>query len=348
MKRFKEGSVEFYAPEGDATKKLPVFYNPVMEFDRDLTIAILRAFGGESYCDALAGSGIRGLRAAKEAGFKDLVLNDQSPEAVNLIKKNLKANDISGKAFCEDINLMLRKFKCEKFDVIDIDPFGSSIVALDSALRTINRKKGLLCMTFTDTAPLCGVSIKTCQRRYGARPLRSSYAKEAGLRILIAACVRMAGKYDFSLKPMFCYNRRHYFRLFLRTMNGIEKANKVLDNIGYLQHCFKCDWREYAQIDRFNDNCPVCNNQLNWAGPLWTDKFADDKFEVVSENERVNKLVQMVKKEQGITLPYFDLHHLAELNKTTAPKKRDTLERVNGVQTHFSKTGIRSPEVFNL
>ncbi len=349
MKTFSEGKIEFCAPEGDATKKLPVFYNPEMEFDRDLTVAIARAVGGRKYADALAGSGIRGMRACGEAGFKELFLNDSSPDAINLIKRNLMKNGIEAEVSCEDVNLFLRRFRCEKFDVIDIDPFGSSIVALDSALRAVKRKGGLLCLTFTDTAPLCGVSVKTCQRRYDARPIRTSYAKEVGLRILIGACARMSGKYDFSLKPLLCYNRRHYFRLFLQTENGIQKANKALEPLSYLQHCFKCDWRGYANVGRFLESCHHCGAELAWAGPMWAGQFADAGFceKLESDNPKIEELAGLIAREQEVSEPFYDLHHLCKLRKSQCVPKSQAIENVHkkgkkASETHFSRWGIRS------
>ena len=349
MRRFHEGEVDFYAPEGDATKKLSVFYNPVMTFDRDLTVAMLRAHGGRSYCDALAGSGVRGMRAAKEAGFKDLFFNDSSEEAAALIETNLKGSGVAGSVSCEDVNLFLRRFRCDKFDVIDIDPFGSFIVALDSALRAIKRKNGLLCLTATDTAPLCGVSIKTCQRRYDARPIRTSYAKEIGLRILIGACARMVAKYEFALRPFFCYNHRHYFRLFLATENGMKKADDMLAQVSYVQHCFKCDWRRYAKVDRLEDKCPKCGAKLDWAGPLWAGRFSNFTAweKPPTASQEVLDLLELVAGEQDIATPFYDLHHLSKMRRVPCPPKRDVMEKLrkaghNAAETHFAKTGIRS------
>lgn len=342
---FTEGSVSFEAPKGDATKKMPVFYNPAMEFDRDLTVSILRAVGGDRYCDALAGSGIRGMRAFGEAGFREVYFNDSSPEAVRLIGRNLEKNGISAHVFREDVNLFLRRFKSDKFDAIDIDPFGSFMPALDSALRAVKRKGGLLCLTATDTAPLCGVSVNTCLRRYGARPMRTSFCKEVGLRTLIGACARAVAKYDFALRPLFCYNRRHYFRLFLQAERSMKAANSMLREMAYLQHCPKCDWRGYAKVDRFREKCD-CGGLLNWGGPLWSGRFADPKLKAKSGNEKVDDLLKTVKEEQKITLPFFDLHHLSELNRCLTPKKKTVMGSLKkATETHFARTGIRSDEL---
>ncbi len=348
---FREGEVSFEASqaEGQVTKKLPVFYNPEMEFDRDLAVAIARAVrrahGGYKYCDALAGSGIRGMRAVKEAGYTELCLNDCAPVAVKLMRENLKRNKIKAEVHSEDINLFLRGFKCDKFDAIDVDPFGSFIGALDSALRAIRRDGGLLCLTATDTAALNGVSKNACRRKYDALPIRTSFAKEVGLRILIGACARAAAKYEFAVRPLFTYARRHYFRLFLMTENGASRADKMLEEISYLQHCLKCDWRGYAGVDEFEAVCPNCgaSGALQWAGPLWKGRFADPKLKVESGNPKVGELVELVKGEQKITLPFFDVHRLCELSRRAAPKKADVMASLkNSAKTHFCQTGVRS------
>ncbi len=346
---FTEGSVSFEAPRGEITKKLPVFYNPVMQFDRDLTVAVLKEFGGKSYCDALAGSGIRGMRASKEAGVKEVYFNDLNPKAVKLIEDNLKKNSIKGNVSALEANLLLRSLEHGNLDIIDIDPFGPFIPFLDSALRVVNRRKGLLCLTATDTAPLCGVTAKTCIRRYDAKPLRTSFAKEVGLRILIAVCARATAKYDFAIRPLLCYNHRHYFRLYLATDNGVDASDAMLGKISYLQHCKACDWRGYAKINAFKETCPECGSKLDWAGPLWCAEFAESSFcrKLKTGNKPVMKMLGLIEKEQKLLTPFYDIHHLCELRKSPlVPRKRDIIASLpEATETHFADTGIRSKTI---
>ncbi|OYR61163.1 tRNA (guanine(10)-N(2))-dimethyltransferase, partial [Halorubrum sp. E3] len=62
-----------------------VFFNPTQELNRDVTVATLRAYRDRepraaSYLDAMAASGIRGVRAAAE-GY-DVTCADVDDEAV--------------------------------------------------------------------------------------------------------------------------------------------------------------------------------------------------------------------------------------------------------------------------
>ncbi|NOY11532.1 MAG: tRNA (guanine(10)-N(2))-dimethyltransferase, partial [Archaeoglobi archaeon] len=49
-----------------------VFYNPRMEFCRTADMEVFRHLRSKSYLDALAASGVRGIRAMLEAGFENV------------------------------------------------------------------------------------------------------------------------------------------------------------------------------------------------------------------------------------------------------------------------------------
>ena len=129
-------------------------------------------------CDGLAASGIRGLRLAKElAGDTQVTINDSKETAFDLIQENIQRNTLkNATASHMDLNVLLAR---ERFHSIDIDPFGSPISFLDSAMRSII-PGGLLACTATDTAPLCGVFPEVCHRRYAAWPLHGPCMHEIG------------------------------------------------------------------------------------------------------------------------------------------------------------------------
>ncbi|MCE7697592.1 MAG: hypothetical protein K8E24_001645 [Methanobacterium paludis] len=62
-----EGKVTIKVPQFEkVSAKAPVFYNSVMELNRDLSVVAVTVFRGEidhdiSICDAFGGTGIRGL-----------------------------------------------------------------------------------------------------------------------------------------------------------------------------------------------------------------------------------------------------------------------------------------------
>jgi tRNA (guanine26-N2/guanine27-N2)-dimethyltransferase len=109
------------------------------------------------------------------------VVNDLNPLAVELARENVTENALSNVHVCkDDANLLLRKCR-GKFDVIDIDPFGTPSPYVDSAASSL-KAGGMICVTATDTSALCGTYKKPCIRKYSAKPLKNEYCHETGLR----------------------------------------------------------------------------------------------------------------------------------------------------------------------
>ena len=77
-----------------------VFYNPVQEFNRDLSIAVLNEYaapvdGGITILEALSATGLRTIRYAKEVNnVRKIVANDLAKSAVETIEKNVAKNNV--------------------------------------------------------------------------------------------------------------------------------------------------------------------------------------------------------------------------------------------------------------
>lgn len=270
--------------------KAPVFYNPRMELNRDAAVLALRAYQkrvGKTLrvCDPLTGCGVRGLRFAREVdGVEIAVLNDLSSPAVELARFNAQRNGLSDRVVVENVEAraLLSRYAWEmRFDVVDLDPYGSPAPFMDSALTAL-RGDGLLALTATDTAPLCGVNPRACVRKYFGRPLRTEYCHELGLRLLVGSVAVSAARYDLGVDVAFSHSTDHYLRAYLRVGRGAERANDSLASMGYVLHCFRCLNRRVARgsasalpLDR---RCDVCGEEMEVAGPLWLGVLADRSF----------------------------------------------------------------------
>jgi len=184
-----------------------VFFNPTQELNRDITVAVLRAYRereprAETYLDAMAASGVRGVRAAAE-GY-DVTCADVDPDAVALAEENLASNNLAGETVNRDVNAVLHE---TVFDVVDVDPYGTPIPFADAAFANA---RNLVCVTATDTAPLCGAHLQSGIRKYGAVPRNTDYHPEMGLRTLVSALVRTAARYDTAARPILSHVSRHY------------------------------------------------------------------------------------------------------------------------------------------
>ncbi len=296
LKEIKEGKVVILGPRLELYSDknriepcwAPIFYNPAMKTDRDISVAFLYAFQRVTnrklrICDALSATGVRGLRYAKEvANVERVVINDINELAYNLMKVNIEKNGLKGivSAFHADANVLLAHFarKGKRFNVVDIDPFGSPVPFLDNAIRAVENK-GLLCVTATDLAPLMGVFRKACIRKYSAIPLRCILSREAGLRILIGYTVRIGAKYGLKVTPLLSYSRRHYMRLFLNIRIGKKRADESLGKLGYIAFCPRCG-RVYIEKHPFalEKNCKKCLSKVEIGGPLWLGELGDENI----------------------------------------------------------------------
>ena len=98
----EEGLTKIEFPEYEkVSSAAPVFYNPHMELNRDLSILAIQVFQKEqdreiNICDLFGGSGIRGVRYKNEIdGVGDVSINDISETANHYERHNMKQPTIT-------------------------------------------------------------------------------------------------------------------------------------------------------------------------------------------------------------------------------------------------------------
>jgi tRNA (guanine26-N2/guanine27-N2)-dimethyltransferase len=357
------------SPSEYAPSKAPVFYNPVMELNRDLAVLALQAYQKTikreiSVCEPLAGCGIRGIRFAKEVeGVQKVLMGDINKRAFKLANYNVRMNGLSESVTVknEDANRLLADYAAprKRFDAVDIDPFGSPAPYLDSAIRAL-RNDGLLALTATDMAPLCGVHPKACVRKYGGKPLRTEYCHELAVRLLAGCLATTAAKYDIGVNVVFSHSSNHYIRVYATIEYGAKKADESIKSMGYILHCFNCFHRETAKEPFFIEHpgkCSECNSTLGMAGPLWLGKIFDKRFCELMEEEaekrmfklggRVKKILALIEGEAEMQFSYYVTDKLCERLNLPSPPVRKIVEnlRKEGFQaslTHFDPKGVRT------
>ena len=369
LKAVKEGLADVLVPaeEARAPRKAPVFYNPVMALNRDIAVLALRAFQKRSgrpvrACEPLCGCGIRGIRFALEVrGVEEVVMGDLNPRAVSLTERNVRRNGLAGRArvVLSDANALMTAFSApgKRFDYVDLDPFGSPSPFLDSAIRCV-RNGGLLAVTATDMAPLCGVYVAACARKYGAIPMRVGYAKELALRILVGALARVAAAHEVGVRPVVCHATDHYARAYCIVQRGAGKASESVAELGYIAHCPVCHEREvvHGLIWSGDWACPACGSRRLVAGPLWTGQLFEPGFceEIASElgeaswiGRRARKLVALLREEAGGPPTYFPLARLCDELQVPTPPVSAVVEALRergwwASRTHLDPQGVRT------
>lgn len=198
----KEGKAEILFPKKDT-----VFYNPIQQFNRDLSVCCIKAWDqlyrenrlkkvnkrsseaeplekrrkinddddNRRYMkilEALSATGLRAIRYAHEIPrVKTIVANDLLPEAVESIKRNAEYNHVEEliKPNTDDANVLMYRNKSlnQKYHVIDLDPYGTVTPFIDSSLQAVE-EDGLMLVTCTDLSVLAGNGYpEKCFALYG-------------------------------------------------------------------------------------------------------------------------------------------------------------------------------------
>uniref|UniRef100_A0A8C6A533 tRNA (guanine(26)-N(2))-dimethyltransferase n=1 Tax=Marmota marmota marmota TaxID=9994 RepID=A0A8C6A533_MARMA len=277
-----EGAAKIVFPSSNE-----VFYNPVQEFNRDLTCAVITEFAriqlgtkgiqikvpgekdlqkvvvdlseqeeekvdwkdGENLApgdkpqiavvgeiceeglrvlEGLAASGLRSIRFALEVpGLRSVVANDASARAVDLMRHNVQLNGVAHLVQPNQADARMLMYQhqkvSERFDVIDLDPYGSPAPFLDAAVQAVS-EGGLLCVTCTDMAVLAGNSGETCYSKYGAMALKSRACHEMALRIVLHSLDLRANCYQRFVVPLLSISADFYVRVFVRVFTGQAKV----------------------------------------------------------------------------------------------------------------------------
>lgn len=329
----KEGKAEVFVEDG-------VFYNPRMKFCRNMDMLVFSRISEKDdviYLDALAATGIRGIRAVLEAGYT-VFFNDKNGKAAELIKKNLQHNGIEAEVFNRDASALMRE---RHFKHVDIDPFGSPSEFVDAACLSATR---YLSVTATDTAALCGSASTSGLRKYSAYAERTEYYPEIGLRMLAGKIAREATKYDKGIEVLVSWAKEHYYRIHVRFKRSPSYAGKMYSKIGYLFHCWKCGRREWIPMNTGEclSKCQ-CGANYTMMGPLWLGELHNKDFVAgiieKAGDERSKELDLLKRISDELEIPFhYDLHHISRAINASPPSMDTLIEEMRNLGYSISRT----------
>lgn len=125
---------------------------------------------------------------------------------------------------------------------IDIDPFGSPVPFIDSAIQSLART-GVLEVTATDTAALTGSSVSSQKRRYDSQGIVDDYAHDDAVRVLLGLIAKIAAMHDRVIKPIMSLFDGHHVRVSVLVKTSKEGASDFQENIGYRLRCDDLPYR---------------------------------------------------------------------------------------------------------
>lgn len=376
IRKVCEGSTYYWIPDPYAYFRpgrylpadLPVFYNPSMEINRDLTIIALAAyseifdvdFSDMLYVEALAGTGIRGFRIVNELGDINVILNDINPTCVRFMQFNLKCFPVKMRPLITvlnyDASVLLSNMKdwLGSPDAIDIDPFGSPTPFIDSAIRSLKRRNGLLLVTATDTAPLVGKFEKAAYRKYGIRLKKTPFGTELGVRGLISFLEHASARYGIALKPMFGFFLRNFIKVCLVSIPGKKVVDKFFEKIGFITY----RGGEIREVTMSGAN------EAEIIGPIWLGEIFDKEFtKKCLEKLRTLPIGEKTKKELTKWLTsevktthikfFYNIEHIASELKKPTPRLSIIIQIIRekgytAERTHFDPKAIKTDAPYQL
>ncbi len=315
----EEGKVKISAPNVNLKgpgKIEGVFYNRAMVFNRDTSIFLLYNLRVKNALDALAATGVRGIRFAKELGI-ETTINDKDSRAVKIIKKNLELNNTEARVTNRDANALMIE---EKYNYVDIDPFGTPVPFIDSAILSGK----IIGITATDTATLGGRNRRIVRRYLADVCAPTELVHEIGIRVLLGYIGRMAVRFDLGIEPIISIWQGHFYRVYVRIKKGVSKANATLEKI----------------------------KNTEFGGPMWVGEMHDFSFlnnskipEWLPTKKILKKYLSIWKNEKFLF--FYHLPSISSELRVSTPSPRQIIENLKeqgyeAYPTQFSPQGIRS------
>ncbi len=311
-------------------------------------------------CDPMTGSGVRAARYVLETtNVANVVAADRDLKAVEAARRTIRLNGLDGKITVieSDANLLLLGHLQDRFDLVDLDPFGSPVPFFESALRA-TAEGGIIAATATDMGPLTGARPAACLRKYAARAIRTEFEKEIAVRILAGCMVSIAGRLDLGVKIVFAHASDHYGRVYASLTKGKTSANQSTKLLGFLQYCPNCLMRDSANsLESIHKVCRSCGSQVNTGGPIWLGSLWDsDTVQMMMKrtptlaSSRLSEIqitLSRIAEELAVRAFYYRTDTFARTLRMKPPGIVQVLEalRIAGHQasrTHFHPNGFRT------
>jgi tRNA (guanine26-N2/guanine27-N2)-dimethyltransferase len=182
----------------------------------------------------------------------------------------------------------------DRYDVVDVDPYGSPTDFLDAALQAVD-DGGLLCVTCTDMAVLCGNHPEVCHAKYGSVSLKGGFCHEMSLRILIASLESHANRYQRYIVPLVSCSIDFYIRVFVQVFTSPMEVKRSMSKLAMVYCCTGCNDYHLQPLGKKSSDgskttfppstgppvsleCSNCQYKFKFGGPIWRDPIHNVEF----------------------------------------------------------------------
>lgn len=313
--------------------------------------------------DALSATGLRAMRYVQELPFvTSVTANDLTAEAVEAIRRNAEHNGIESKVKVTHSDARAHMYSLitdevapdssrhpgharrgppaptRKYDVIDLDPYGTAATFFDAAISAVRDDGGLLCVTCTDSGVWAshGYAEKAFAL-YGGIPIKGWHSHEGGLRLVLNGLATTAAKQGLAIEPLLSLSIDYYLRIFVRVKKSPASVKFLA---GKTMVVYNCDqgcgaWETQtlmrnkkttnskgsgvfykhglAMAPTADELCEHCGSKMHMAGPMYGGPIHSPEFikrildglpeaskEVYGTTARIHGMLQTALEE---TLP---------------------------------------------
>jgi tRNA (guanine26-N2/guanine27-N2)-dimethyltransferase len=275
LNHYCEGSVRVRTGGG--------FFRPDSRPSRDFGVLLVRVMASAApvrVLDGLAGCGIRALRCAVEGGAAAVWVNDADPERRPLLEANLAAipAGVDCRLGSESVQRLLATCLGERrrFELVDLDAFGSATALLPLALEAV-AFGGLLYLASSDGRSPTGHDRRAAVRRLGASARAHPASWELALRLQLGALARAAWALGRGLEPVLSFSEGRTFRTAVRVHRHPAAGEE--SRLGMLAHCHGCGDQQQQSLLRLGRwqpcACGAAAPPLAVSGPLWLGPLQD-------------------------------------------------------------------------
>lgn len=283
-----------------------VFYNSAMAGSRTRSVILMKHIIESGYLgnseiyaiDGLAASGLRARRWLNElpSDYAERLrvticdLNANSLEWAMMNHKQFPPEHGQGVLTARQGDLRTAVLD-QGWHWVDVDPFGSPMPFLDTAIQSLARR-AILEVSATDTAALTGSSRTALLRRYGARVKTDGLAHDSGMRVLLACIARNAARHDRCIQPIMSIWDSHHLRVSMKVIKSVEISNKLEENLGWrisepnkeeFQASIDAKLTPPSSMESLPMHCflplsySVSRTDKRVSGPLWVGPIGDSE-----------------------------------------------------------------------
>ncbi|KJP88181.1 hypothetical protein AK88_02128 [Plasmodium fragile] len=297
----------------------------MLDEERDETVYAERSNGPEGGSGPLKGE-VKGEVSSSLNGSVNGALNgaaDHRETNPFVATKNADEKTPLSENMMDEIIQKSKLTEKYMFDIIDIDPYGSSIEYLESCLK-YGRSNFFILITNTDMRVLNGKFPDVSFYKYNSMIFskRVHYNKEYSIRVLFYKIKTIASKYKKCVIPFSSLNIDFYIRILVQVIDDTLQTKDLCTDTGMVYQCNNCSSFHINPLALKKDRNIQVGDNKRYCKRGKQNKHKDGAFVNTEEEEDIDENKEKEDVHNAEHIPHAQLDHLHDDNKHTYEKEK--------------------------